>query len=73
MTDPNLARLTGLPGALRAEGYLTSREYRWYRDQAIIGGFPAQQVNGVWHFDHHRLAEIAEALGLTAARQSDVA
>jgi hypothetical protein len=59
-----LRRLTALPETLLAAGYSEPPVYRILRDRAIDKRFPAQQVNGVWHFDPDHTPEIAAGLGL---------
>jgi hypothetical protein len=57
------ARLTSVPGALRAAGY-SPPDYRGIRDKAVNGLFPAHQINGIWHFHGTDIEAIAGALGL---------
>ena len=57
------ARLTTLPGTLRAKGFVVP-DYRVLREKAINGAFPAHQVNGIWHFCEADASRIADALNL---------
>jgi hypothetical protein len=62
-------RLTGLPAALREEGFVPL-DYRLLREAAANATIPAHQVNGMWHFLRRDTEEIARALKLTRAARS---
>jgi len=66
MSDRVLVRLTGLPVALRAQGYVPI-EYRCMREKALNGAFPALQINSIWYFCPDDVAAIAAALRLPRA------
>jgi hypothetical protein len=62
---PNFKRLTGLNPELTAQGYqTTTKPPVKIREMAISSLIPADQINGIWHFDPERLPEIAAVLGL---------
>ena len=70
-----LSRLTALPRALLAEGYVGVPAYRTIRELAIGGLFPARQINTVWHFSPQDIGWIAGVLELNKAnaKQREIA
>ena len=61
MATTALQRLTTLPEALRVRGF-DPPAFRYIRDAAINGVFPAQQVNHIWHFNTADIDVIERAL-----------
>ena len=64
---PKSKRMTGLPVTLLDHGYTGAPAYRYIRDFAVDGVFPAEQRNGIWYFAEADVPAIAAALGLKRA------
>jgi hypothetical protein len=62
---PPHRRLTNLPEALRARGF-EPPAYRYLREAAINRVIPAQQYDGIWHYQPADIAVIERALKQTA-------
>jgi hypothetical protein len=66
MSDRVEKRLTLLPDALRADGWVPL-PYRVMRERALDGVFSAHQKNFFWHFYRDDVPTIAKALCLERA------
>ena len=67
---PKSKRLTSLPVTLLHHGYIGAPAYRYIRDFAVDGAFPAEQRNGIWYFSDADVPAIAAALSLERATRN---
>lgn len=71
MPTSKLVSIAHLPRSLAVRTGQPAPSARKIYQQVVDGLIPAEYLRGRWYFNQHKLPEIAEALGLTPARQRD--